>query len=171
MPEKVLVAYASKYGATREIAERIAQVINQSGLEADILPAGQVQAINAYGAVILGSASYIGNWRKEAVAFIRKFDDDMEKKPAWIFSSGPLEDGDALAAMKGWLYPSSLAPTIERINPRGVTVFHGAVDFSKMNFLERWMMKNFKLTKSDFRRWDLVEAWAGEIAASLKNRS
>jgi menaquinone-dependent protoporphyrinogen oxidase len=61
MPEKVLVAYASKYGATREIAERIAQVINQSGLEADILPAGQVQAINAYGrlywAVLLTSAT------------------------------------------------------------------------------------------------------------------
>ena len=33
MANKILVAYGSKYGATQEIAEKIGQVIAQSGFE------------------------------------------------------------------------------------------------------------------------------------------
>jgi menaquinone-dependent protoporphyrinogen IX oxidase len=34
----VLVAYASKYGATKEIAEKIGQALRQAGVRADVLP-------------------------------------------------------------------------------------------------------------------------------------
>jgi menaquinone-dependent protoporphyrinogen oxidase len=168
MESKILVAYASKYGATKEIADRIGKTLSQSGLAAEVLPAEQVKDISTYESVVLGSAAYIGNWRKGATGFIHKFDDELEKMPAWIFSSGPLEDGDALQLMKGWKYPKSLEPTIERIKPRDITVFHGAVNFQKMNLFERWMMQRFKLAKNDFRRWDLIENWANGIAESVK---
>jgi menaquinone-dependent protoporphyrinogen IX oxidase len=37
MNTQVLVAYATKYGATAEIAEKIGQVLRQAGLRTDVL--------------------------------------------------------------------------------------------------------------------------------------
>jgi menaquinone-dependent protoporphyrinogen oxidase len=167
MNKKVLVTYASKYGATKEIAEKIGQVIAQADLETDTLEAEKVKDLSGYKAVVLGSASYIGGWRREATGFIKRFENQLAEMPTWIFSSGPLEEGDAIELMKGWKYPKSLDIAFSHIKPLEITVFHGAVNFQRMNFLERGMMNRFKLAKSDFRKWDLIEAWAKGIAQIL----
>ena len=72
MNKKVLVAYASKYGATGEIAEKIGEILNQAGLQTDVFPVKQVKDLALYGVVILGSAVYYGRWRKGAVKFLKK---------------------------------------------------------------------------------------------------
>ena len=51
---KVLVAYASKYGATQGIAERIAQVLTDSGLEVDLRRCGEVHEASDYDAFVIG---------------------------------------------------------------------------------------------------------------------
>jgi len=66
MMDKVLVAYATKHGATAEIAEKIGQVLRQAGLRTDVLPADGVSDLTPYKAVVLGSAFYLGRWRKVA---------------------------------------------------------------------------------------------------------
>ncbi len=71
MAEKVLVAYASKYGATKEIAEKVGLVLKDAGFAVDVLPADRVAAIAPYRAVVLGSAVYIGGWRKAAARFLK----------------------------------------------------------------------------------------------------
>jgi menaquinone-dependent protoporphyrinogen oxidase len=60
MDIQVLVAYATKYGATAEIAEKIGQVLHQAGLRTDVLPADRVSDLTPYNAVVLGSAVYVG---------------------------------------------------------------------------------------------------------------
>jgi len=70
MESKVLVVYATKYGATAEIANEIGQVLCDKGLRADVLPADQAGDPAPYQAVVLGSAVYAGQWRKEAAAFL-----------------------------------------------------------------------------------------------------
>ena len=53
----VLVTYASKRGSTAEIAHAVADVLRGAGdLHVDCIPAGDVDAIDAYDAVVLGSA-------------------------------------------------------------------------------------------------------------------
>ena len=42
MDTRVLVAYASKYGATKEIAEKIGQVLKEEGIEVDVLLLPQI---------------------------------------------------------------------------------------------------------------------------------
>ena len=68
--EQVLVTYASKYGATAEIAERIGQVLREAGLPVEVLPAGRVRDLSPYRAVVLGAAVYMFRWRKEAARLL-----------------------------------------------------------------------------------------------------
>jgi len=51
MKMRVLVTYATKYGATAEIAEKIGEVLRQEGLDTDVIPVKQVQDLASYTAV------------------------------------------------------------------------------------------------------------------------
>jgi menaquinone-dependent protoporphyrinogen oxidase len=168
MDTKVLVTYGTKYGATAEIAEKIGQVLEQAGLQADVLPADRARDPSAYQAVILGSGVYIGRWRKEAVNFLKGHEEVLAGKPVWLFSSGPTGQGDPVELVQGWRFPGSLQSHIDRIEPRDIAVFHGAVDVDKLNFLEKWMLKNVKTPVGDFRDWETIAAWAGAIAEELQ---
>ena len=89
MNTQILVAYATKYGATAEIAEKIGQVLREAGLRTDVLPVDRVSDLSPYQAVVLGSAVYIGKWRKEAVKFLQANEKALAEKLVWLFSSGP----------------------------------------------------------------------------------
>ena len=167
MQKKVLVAYGTKYGATAEIAERIGEVLNGTALECDVRSADSVNDISAYSAVVLGSGVYIGRWRKEAVGFLKAHEAELGQRPVWLFSSGPTGEGDPVELVQGWLFPSSLQPAIDHIQPRDIAVFHGALDVSKLNFLEKWVLNRIKTPVGDFRDWDAINAWAAEIGMAL----
>lgn len=171
MENRVLMAYATKRGATAEIAEKIGEVIRSNGIQVDVLPAGQVKDLTPYTAVVLGSASYIGQWRKDAVNLLKENEKSLSTIPVWLFSSGPTEKGDPVELLKGWLYPNGLQPVIERIKPRGITVFHGVITREKLNFLEKWMLKTVKSPIGDLRDWDVIAAWASTIAEELKQQA
>jgi menaquinone-dependent protoporphyrinogen oxidase len=168
MDVQVLVAYATKYGATAEIAEKIGQVLREAGLRTDVLPVDRVSDLTPYQAVVLGSAVYIGQWRKEAVKFLKANETVLAEKPVWLFSSGPTGEEDAVELAQGWRFPEKLQPIADRVRPRDVAVFHGAVDGGKLNFIEKWMLKNVKAPIGDFRDWDAIAAWAAAIADALK---
>jgi len=167
MDTHVLVAYATKYGATAEIAEKIGQALRQAGLRTDVLPANRVSDLTPYKAVVLGSALYIGQWRKEAATFLRANEKALAERPVWLFSSGPTGEGDPVALTQGWHFPKSLQPIADRIRPRDIALFHGALDAKKMNLIEKWMIKNVKAPVGDFRDWDAIDAWARAISDAL----
>lgn len=168
MDAQVLVAYASKYGATAEIAEKIGQALRQAGLRADVLPADRVSDLTPYGAVVLGSAVYIGRWRKEAVRFLQANEKTLAERPVWLFSSGPTGQGDPVELVQGWRFPKAQQAIADRIKPRDTAVFHGYNNPKKMNFIERWMIKNVKAPVGDFRDWEAITSWATAIADALK---
>ena len=168
MSDSILVTYASKYGATGEIAEKIARVLRDAGLTAEVLPVKEVEDPSQYRAVVLGSAIYIGQWRKEAASFVKSHQPALQQVPVWIFSSGPTGEGDAEALVDGWRYPTALEPVIEAIKPRNVAVFHGMIDIDKFNFLEKVAIKNVKAPLGDWRNWDAIGKWAQAIADELK---
>jgi menaquinone-dependent protoporphyrinogen oxidase len=168
MNTQVLVAYATKYGATAEIAERIGQVLRQAGLRTDVLPVDRVSDLTPYKAVVLGSAVYIGRWRKEAAKFLKANEKVLAEQLVWLFSSGPTGERDPVDLGKGWHFPKALQPIADRIRPRDIAVFHGNVNMKKLNFIEKWMIKNVKAPIGDFRDWDAITSWATAIADVLK---
>ena len=118
MDNRILVAYATKYGATTEIAEKIGQVLQEAGLPTDVQNVQEVNDLTSYGAVVLGSAVYIGSWRKEAAKFLQDNEQALAERPVWLFSSGPTGEGDPVELQDGWTFPGKLQPVADRIHPR-----------------------------------------------------
>lgn len=168
MNQRVLIAFATKYGATAEIAAKIAEILRGVGLLVDVQLADEVHDLSAYQAVVLGSAVYAGQWRKEAAEFLKNYEKALAQRPTWLFSSGPTGEGDPVELMKGWRFPEALLPIAERIQPREIVLFHGVLDMQKMNFAERLLIKGMKAPIGDFREWDSIEAWAQSIAQTLQ---
>ena len=69
---RVLVTAATKYGATAEIAQAIAAVLGEHGLEVTVLPPEQVEEVEGYDAVVVGSAVYAGHWLKPARELVER---------------------------------------------------------------------------------------------------
>jgi menaquinone-dependent protoporphyrinogen oxidase len=170
----ILVAYASKHGATRQIAERVGETLRAAGLDAAVRPIGAVGDPAGYEAFVLGSAVYFGSWRKEATAFARRHQALLAARPVWLFSSGPL--GSAATDAQGRdlreaAVPKEVAGFAEAVKPREHRVFFGALDHTRLGFAERllWALPASRelFVEGDFRDWADVDSWAQGIARAL----
>jgi menaquinone-dependent protoporphyrinogen oxidase len=171
MEPKVLVAYATKYGSTREIAEKIGEVIREANYSVDVIPVEEVTDLRAYGAVVLGSAVYVGQWRKEAGTFLKDNEEELTKREVWLFSSGPTGKGEPEELMEGFHFPQSLQPVADRIQPRDIVFFHGALDLKKLGLPEKVVVKGIKAPLGDYRDWDAITLWAKSIVEVLQKEA
>jgi menaquinone-dependent protoporphyrinogen oxidase len=140
----VLVVYASKHGATRGIAGRIAASLRTAGCKADVRPVKDAGDLAAYDAFVIGSAAYELHWRKEATEFVRRNTKVLAARPVWLFSSGPLgtEPADAKGRdLRTVTVPKEIPEFTEALHPRGHHVFFGALDLRKLTFAERSLRK------------------------------
>ena len=162
----ILVAYASKHGATRGIAERVAERLTALGHEAEALPVDAQPDVNAYEAAIIGSAIYYGSWMKEATELVLRHRDALAARPVWLFSSGPL----GVEVKGSEEQPRELAEFREAIHPRGYQLFFGALDHKDLSFPERMVIKAVRAPEGDYRDWQAIDAWAERIARELEPR-
>ena len=52
-----------------------------------------------------------------------------------------------------------------------VGLFAGAMDYSKLPFILRLLMKAMKTPQGDFRDWEAIRAWADSICPLLLRRA
>ena len=50
---RILVAYGTRYGSTREVAETVAATLGVQGIDTDVKQARDVRSLNGYDAVVL----------------------------------------------------------------------------------------------------------------------
>lgn len=171
MDPKVLVVWATKYGATAQIAEKIGQVLRDAGLRVDLLPADEVSDLSPFTSIVLGSAVYAGQWRKEAVQVLVAHEEALTQRPVCLFSSGPTGEGDPVALLQGWSFPEALRPIANRIAPKGTVFFHGNIDMEKLNLAEKLVVKGMKAPTGDYRDWETITSWAQSIADAARDRA
>jgi menaquinone-dependent protoporphyrinogen oxidase len=172
----VLVAYATRHGATAGIAEHIAAALVDRGHVAQARPVEEVDGLGGYDAVVLGGAAYMFHWLKPAVRFARKHRAELSSRPVWLFSSGPLgtdrvddEGQDVLEVTR----PKEFDELSSLLNPRGEQVFFGAYDpdAPPIGMAERLTRRlpaaRDSFPSGDFRDWEAISAWAEQIAADL----
>lgn len=174
---RVLVAYASRHGATKGIAERIADRLRHAGIAAEACRASDVRDIAPYDAVVVGSAAYMFHWLKEAIQFVGRHRARLAARPVWLFSSGPVGTDRVDAKGRDVLVSSEPREFLElrgTLRPRGERVFFGAWDPTAppVGLAERFVRHlpataRDAMPVGDFRDWPAIEAWADEIAADL----
>jgi menaquinone-dependent protoporphyrinogen oxidase len=162
----MLVAYATKSGATAGIAQAIGEELKQTGLEVDVRPVQEVEDARQYGAVILGSAIYVGRWRKEAVRFGSRHADELRGRPVWLFDSGPTDK----SADEGKTVPVKAATELARqIGARGHVTFGGKFAPEDVGRLTRRLIDSGGTgVYGDFRNFERIRAWAHAIGAELQ---
>jgi menaquinone-dependent protoporphyrinogen oxidase len=177
---RVLVAYASRHGATRGIAERIAERLEQRGLEVALRAVQSADSVAEYDAFVVGSAAYMSHWLEDATKFVRRNRSVLATHPIWLFSSGPVGaepvDAKGRDVMEASV-PIEFAEFADAIRPVEERVFFGAYDpdAAPVGLAERmgaWFTRipaiREALPAGDFRDWPQIEAWADAIARNLQ---
>jgi menaquinone-dependent protoporphyrinogen oxidase len=170
----ILVVYASKHGATGEIAEWIAEGLRAAGQSVDTRPVQEAGDLADYEGFVIGSAAYSTHWLKDAVAFVSSNRDLLAQRPVWLFSSGPLGTGatDANAMDPTAPFePKEIGGFQVAIHPRDHRVFFGALDPGRLTLAEWSCLKRpatrVILPEGDFRDWAQIQQWAEGIAQEL----
>ncbi len=159
----ILVAYASKHGATRGIAERIGVTMQRLGKHAEVAAVAEAGDVESYEAVVVGSAVYYGSWMKEATEFVRQHHAVLARRPVWLFSSGPL--GQEITDIEK--QPKELPEFQDLIAPKDHCMFSGAIDHARLSFPERMVLKAVHAPEGDFRDWAAIDTWTEGIVHAL----
>lgn len=162
---KVLVTAASKHGSTEEIARAIGDVLEERGHQVDMAAAEDVGSLQGYGAVVLGSGVYAGHWLKPAMELVERSGEALREIPVWLFSSGPLGDPP-----KPEEDPVDVAQVVETTRAEAHRVFPGKLTKKDLGFGEKAIVTALRAPEGDFRDWEDIRAWAGEIADSLTQK-
>lgn len=167
-PRRVLVAVASRHGATREIAQAIGNRLETcdagraAGVMAVVLPVEQHPDPAPYDAVVLGSAVYAGRWLEPARTYAAARAAALRGRPVWLFSSGPIGTPPFPADE-----PHDVGPLRQVTGARDHRIFPGRLDKQLLGFGERALVTAMRAPEGDFRDWAAVRDWADAIAEEL----
>ena len=159
---KVLVSAASKYGATSEIAQAIADALAGKGLEVTMVPPAQADAIEQFDAVVLGSAVYMGQWMKPARELAERSAGTLASRPVWLFSSGPVGEPAKPADN-----PVDVSTILQSTKARDHQIFTGKLVKKRLSFPDRAIASAIRVQEGDFRNWDDIRGWATSIVGTL----
>ncbi len=192
---KILVAYATMAGSTKEVAEHIAQKLSTDGVQVESQPIHAITALDGYNAVIVAAPMIIG-WHREAQHFVARFADRLAALPvAYCVTCYELTDigADTVQSVPVTIDPqfrtqrkdpsklsfkekqttavSYVQGPLKKapgVKPVGIGIFKGAVDFSKLSLFPMLFVRLLiRAKQGDYRNWDAITAWAGDVCNKL----
>jgi len=181
---KALVVYGTRYGATENTSEVIAEVLRQEGFEVIVVNAkdDNIQSLSEYELIIVGSGIRMGRWTREPDKFLEKFQQELSHKKLALFvccgSAHPLSDGeektkDIEDARRKYLEEKAAKYSL---HPIALGLFGGVYDFNKMSWFFRKTMSSVKLQleeagfketeagRYDTRDFKAIRSWVKKAA-------
>lgn len=164
MPGTVLVAFATMYGSTKEVAEAIASALHDVGVDADVRPARDVKKLDGYGAVVLGAPLIVGKLQKDARGFLSRHQRALKDLPVAVFALGPCKNprnADEWKDCSGQF--DAVLAELDWLEPVASELFGGRFDPALLKF----PFNKFAGSEpaSDARDWDAIRAWAASLPA------
>ena len=156
----VLVAFATLHGSTGEVAAAIAETLREQGVATELRPAGTVEDVGSYSAVVLGAPLYVGRWHRDVRRLLQRNRAVLASLPVAVFALGPRSLAPEEVAASKTQLDHALAGVPE-VTPVSIAVFGGAIDPARLRFPFN------RMPASDARDWDAIDAWARDLARLL----
>jgi len=184
---KALIVYGTRYGATANTSEEIAQILRKEGLEVRVVDAKKekIGDISEYDLVIVGSGIKIDKWTSESEDFLNFFQKELVKKKVALFVScghGCQAENEGKPEVIAKFRVKYLEEKAAKYNlqPIALGFFGGFQDYTKVSWVEkmappvkkaRQQMEAFYGEKKDFydtRDLDAIRNWANELAQKIQ---
>jgi menaquinone-dependent protoporphyrinogen oxidase len=173
MPAPVLVAYSTRTGSTREVAEAIAEVLREAKLPVEVARMSEIKAMSRYHAVVLGAPLYVGQMPGELHRFLKRFPIQLGALPQWFFVLGPIKGNPEEFSKAGEQAEKQLR-RYPWVQPLDIKILGGRFDVNHMPFpfnlarhLPAFPAKDIQ--PADIRDWKDIRAWASTIARQLQH--
>jgi menaquinone-dependent protoporphyrinogen oxidase len=159
----MLVAYGTRYGSTREVAEAVAATLEEQGTQTDVKQAKEVRSLDGYDAVVLGTPLYMGALHKDVRALLEKNRAALEHTPYALFALGPIKADDGVDGSRKQLDAALAKLSVP--TPASTAVFVGAYDPARLGLKDKVIaaLPASPLhgeTAHDERDWDAIGRWA-----------
>jgi menaquinone-dependent protoporphyrinogen oxidase len=168
MKKRLLITYGSRCGSTGGVAEAIGQVFCSAGAEVDVRLVKNVNALSSYQGVIVGGAIRMAKWLPEVVEFVKTNQDILSRMPvAYFVVCMTMKDDTAESRRKTLAFLDPVRKQFPQVKPVDIGLFAGAVDFKKLSFGYKLLLKVMGAPEGDFRNWEAIRNWANGIRPAL----
>ena len=179
---KALIVYGTRYGTAAEIAEEIRKVIENEGIEVDLIDSRGIKNhdISHYDMVIVGSGIKIGKWTKGALKFMENNKFALADRKVALFVTCGAANMEETIAEGQEKYLDEVAEKYLSNKPVAMGLFGSVYDPNAKHGLMYKLATNFLIKKElekqgidttkrhDYRDWDEIRAWALNLANMLK---
>jgi len=165
---RVLIAYETRFGSTAEVADAVADVLRDGGITVEVRRASEVADPAPYDAVVVGAPVYSRRWLTAACRWVGRHERLLERRPVWFFALGiRVPDGPHASARHTLRLLRRLHQMAPTVVPRDVALFAGAVNPAIVGIREQLQLRIFRPRTGDFRDWQRIRGWAGQVRDAI----
>ncbi len=194
---KILVAYTTFSGSTAEVAQAICEEIasGSRGLQAEVLPAGEVKSLEGYDGVVVGGPMIMG-WHRPALAFLKKHRKALQSIPFAVFvtalsltqtgdttvgdvpvymdeklakppeKAGRLSLRERYATLTNYLRP--IVAATRPAKPVSIGFFGGKLEYGRLKWWAvLFVMIIIQAPAGERRNWAAIRSWASGLPAAF----
>lgn len=192
---RILVTYSTNSGSTGEVAEAVAQELDNCGHSAEVMRIADVSDLSGYDAVVVGAPLIFG-WHSVACKFLKHNQDQLkEKKTAYFacaarltqvederlpqfpivldpnLATGPDKPGtlnlkERFTTVKYYLNP--MLGAAPQVKPVSIAFFKGSLQMYRLKWWQAlFVMIVVQAPPGDGRDWNFIKDWARSLGDVL----
>lgn len=163
----VLVAFASDHDPARKAAEVVARELSAVIERVDVLPVQDVEDLEPYRAIVVGSSVRSRRPRPEAVEFVQRHQGALGRVPVAFFFTGACFNGtEDMNRAQAERYVRLVCREAHEIRPIAIGAF-GILDERHFDAPDRVTRRRNWVPESALHEWRALGLWAATLEMIL----